>query len=307
MSEINGARYAYLDAICNLVINGEDITIVSADYAAPQFDSFRKEYAERFLSVGIAEQNMIAVACGIAMTGRRAIAYACAPFPVIVPFNQLKNAVSMMNLNISVVSAGTGFAVPEWGATHFNLEDISLIRTLPNFKIITPTDNIMGKAVAEYEQAGKGSLYIRFDKNAEGNIYENIEFNFNKGFSVLRDGKKLAVITNSYLTHRVLNLYDSGKADGFKLIDLYSLPFDTIALLSELDGITEVLTVEEHILNGGIGSAVLEELNGSGKNITRMGVRFKNGYPNVSGSREYFLKLYGLSDEDIATAIYEKL
>ena len=304
---MNEARYSYLSRICSLIAQGEDIVIVSCDYAAPVLDQFRIDYPERYVSVGIAEQNLIAVSCGLALAGKRAIAYGCAPFPVIRPFDQIKNAASMMNLPISIVLSGIGFMTPEWGATHYNAEDIALMRTIPNMRIITPTDKTMGAAAADYALVNTTPVYVRFDKFTETEIYNDREIDFHKGFEVLREGEDVAVITCGAFTSHSLKLAEEWQKErvSARVIDLYSIPFDASALLSAI-GNTSVLTIEEHILAGGIGSMVLEIINEHGMTnaVRRIGIHFDGGYPQTSGSRGYYLEKCGLSDREITKAAF---
>lgn len=308
---MNGARYAYLRRVCELVDQGRDIVIVSEDYAAPMFDDFRVKYPQRFLSVGIAEQNGAAVACGLALAGKYPIVYGCAPFPLTRAIDQLKSAVAGMHLPMTVLNSGIGFGVPEFGATHYNADDIALVRGIPGIRIITPSDNLMAERTADFSLESKEPLYVRFDKNCEGSLYANKEIIFQRGFCVVkasRNNAALAVVSCGYMLHEILNpvfkLLDSGI--NIKVIDLFSLPFDEDALLDEIGDIP-ILTVEEHIKQGGIGSAILEAVNTHQRhnNVIRLGIDFERGYPSVSGSREYFMRQYGLSAENIASVIRE--
>lgn len=306
---MNGARYAYLGRICELVKQGKDIIIVSEEYAAPMFDDFRIEYPERFLSVGAAEQNGVAVACGLALAGKYPIVYGCAPFPLTRAIDQLKSAVAGMNLPMTILNSGIGFGVPEFGATHYNIDDISMVRGIPGVRILTPSDNIMAEQFADYSIDSKEPLYVRFDKNSEGELYSTRRIDFTRGFTLLYDpGPKVnsVIISCGYMLREMYELAQriSGEGVYAKVIDLYSLPFNEGELLDEIADLP-VITVEEHILQGGIGSAVLETLNEyNQKNmIVRMGVNFKESYPNVSGGREYFTKMFGITPGDVAQAL----
>jgi transketolase len=304
---MNGARYSYLSRICKLVEQGKDIIIVSEDYAAPMFDDFRVNYPKHFLSVGIAEQNAIAVASGLALSGKYAIAYGCAPFPLTRAIDQIKSAGAGMHLPMTILNSGIGVGVPEFGATHFNADDISIARVIPCIRIVTPTDNIMADKLADYSLETGNPLYIRFDKYSEGEVYTKYPIDFQRGFEVLCEGSNVAVVTCGYFTLKILELAEQWKKDGIsaKVIDLYSLPYDETALVSTI-GDLPLVTVEEHVLQGGIGSALLETLNDHNmqKHITRMGINFNGAYPHQSGSREWFLRSYGLSDDNITTAVF---
>ncbi len=288
-----------------MIEHGEDIIIVSEDYAAPMFDSLRVTHPERFLGVGIAEQNGMAVASGLALTGKYPIVYGCAPFPLTRAVDQLKSAVAGMHLPMTILNSGIGFGVPEFGATHYNADDIAIVRGIPGVRIITPSDNIMAAKLADFSLQCKEPLYVRFDKNCEGELYAPDEIDFNCGIGVLNDPGDRAnavIITCGCLINDCLNIAKVAADGGInvKVVDLYSLPFDEEELLSIL-GDLPVLTVEEHNVNGGIGTALLELFNRHKRKnaITRMGIDFKEGYPSVSGSREYFMKEFELTPEDI--------
>jgi len=301
---MNGARYAYLKRLCNNAAENRNIYIVSADYAAPVFDDFKRDYPKQYISVGIAEQNLIAVSCGLAMAGKYAVAYGLSPFPVLRAYDQIKCALSNMSLPVNIAVAGTGYS--EYGVTHSNTEDISLMRTIPNMRIITPTDNIMGEVAADYSLINNIPIYIRFDKNSEGCIYSERNVDFNKGFEVLREGNDVVVITCGWFTIRILELAKHWACEGInaRIIDLYSLPYDYKALFESISNLP-IITVEDHIIQGGIGSALIETLNRENINIniTRMGIDYERAYPHVSGDKEYFNKLFGLSDEDITRTV----
>jgi transketolase len=174
-------------------------------------------------------------------------------------------------------------------------------------RIITPTDNAMGIAAADYSLTNAGPAYFRFDKYAEGEIYpKDHKIDFDKGFEILRDGCDIAVASCGSFTSRALRLAEQWRKNGIeaKIIDLFSLPFNAEHLLSAI-GNMPVLTVEEHILSGGIGSMVLENMheNGLSNPFRRIGISFDSGFPQTSGSREYFFEKYGLADHSITSAV----
>ncbi len=308
---MNKVRYKYLDTVCNFIRNGKEMVLVSSDYAAPVLDDFRKTHSERYVSVGIAEQNLIQIACGLSLSGQRAVAYGMAPFPCIRAVDQIRNAVAMMNLPISIVSAGVGFAIPEFGATHYCIEDISIMRTIPNIKIINLTDEVMAKKAAKLSLTTEYPLYIRIDKYSDGIIYNSGDINFERGFSVVNDGNDIAIIASGYYTNRMIalsKLLSEGDISA-KVIDLYSLPFDREALISEVSSFQNILTIEEHVLEGGIGSAILETFSDYNifKRVKRMGIDFDGKYTSEFGSREYFIKKYHLDDDAVVSTVKEIL
>ena len=303
------ARFAYLQRICQFVEQGKDIVIVSEDYAAPIFDDFRKKYPERFLSVGIAEQNGVAVACGLSLAGKYPIVYGSAPFPLTRAVDQIKSAVAGMHLPMTILNAGVGFSVPEFGATHYNVDDIAIVRGIPGMKIVTPTDEIMADRFAEYSINSKQPIYVRMDKNCCGELYQNQQLDFGRGFCVLKShGQKdcAVVVSCGFMTHEILNIADEMETSGYyiKVIDLHSLPFHECSFLSEVSNLP-IMTLEEHIVQGGIGTIVLELLNDHQypNRIFRKGIHFKDAYPETSGQQDYFLKQFKLNRDDIKAAL----
>ena len=304
---MNKVRYEYLDTICRMVNDGSDIVIVSSDYAAPSLDTFRIDHRERYVSVGIAEQDLIQVSCGIAASGHTAIAYGMAPFPCIRALDQIKNAVSLMNIPISIVSAGVGFAIPEFGATHYCAEDIAIMRTIPGIQIINLTDRTMAKKAAELSTKTSVPLYIRIDKYSDNILYKDSDIDFSKGFSVIKHGDNVTLIGCGYYSERLLGIADKLTEKGIyaKVIDLYSIPFNEELLIKEIEKDPLIMTVEEHVLQGGIGTVILETLNKykKSKNLERLGIDFGNKYTNLFGKREYFMKKYGLDNETIINKV----
>jgi transketolase len=293
---MNGARIKFVDKIYEIGKNSDsNICVICADNTgAPRFDDIREMFGKRLVNVGIAEQNTTAVACGLALGGKRVVTTALAPFMMTRAFDQIRQTVANMRLPITICATGAGYS--DYGITHSNIEDIALARTIPNLRVITPTDNIMGALVAEYILTADNPVYVRFDKNCDGEVYALGNIDFNRGFSVLQEGTDVALITYGYLTHRILDLDVNAR-----IIDMYSLPFDNNELADAIGGLP-VLVVEEHVA-GGVGSMVRDAF--PGKNINVMNIDFKGEYPRAAGSRDWYLAQFGLSDADIISAVNE--
>lgn len=303
---VHDARNRYLDEIYSLIKSGEDIVIVSADLAAQSLDALKRDYPKRFITVGIAEQNLISVSCGLALTGKKVIAYTSSPFPVLRGFDQIRNAVSLMKLPISILGIGSGFSIPEYGATHYCIEDMSLMRTCANLKTISISDENIAKEGAQLSLTTNQPLYFRFDKMISGNL-SNDSIDFEKGFRSFGNGSDVAIVTNGYFTQELFHQLDTLSSAGIssKIIDVFSIPFDEEKFIAEIKGIKHIITIEEHVLQGGVGSIVLEVLSDNNvyKPIKRIGLNFTSGYPNIYGSREYLLETNGLSIQDLLKQI----
>ncbi len=300
---MNSARNYFFNQIA-LRMDEADIYIVSADLAGPPFDIIREKYPERFVQVGIAEQNMLSVAVGIASTGAKTIAYTSNPFIALRALDQVRNGVSMMHVPLAIVGVGTGFSIAEYGTTHFCTEDVALMSLCPGIRQITVSDDAVARmALREFLQ-GNSLLYLRFDKMCGGELFKD-EPQSETGFRMERgeDGGTL-LITQGYTSQiaRTIN-WPEGRKPGW--IDVFAVPFDEDGLLKEVMRAKRIVVCEEQQKRGGLGSMMLELLNARGlnKELVRLGVDYGKGFPEVYGSREYWFKEYGISDEAVLRAV----
>ncbi len=304
----SNVRDIYFDTIYNLIKQGEDIVLVSADLAAPSLDIFRRDFGNRFVNVGIAEQNLIAVTCGIALTGKKVIAYGLNPFPITRAFDQIRNTVSSLNLPITIAALNAGLCSGESGATHLAIEDIALIRTLPLIKTINISDQSIAKKAAYNTAFSDKPSFIRFDKQISERIYDENMIDFNKGFAMHGTGKDIVFVSTGYqvglLKERIFELEKKGI--NVSLIDCYTLPVNEENLSDVLRTASTIVTVEENSLPGGLGSMILELLADHEilKPVKRFGIDFKQGYPSYFGDRNYFLEKLRL---DINTILNEAM
>lgn len=272
----------------------KDIYIVSADLAGRPFDFIRKEYPKKYVPVGISEQNLISVACGIAMSGAKVIAYAANPFIPFRAFDQIRNAVSLMDIPITIAGFGIGFGVSACGTTHFTTEDFSMMSLCPNMKIVTVSDNTVAEKAFVRFLSCKSPTYLRFDKQCGGEIGITTDKDYIKGFRYIKQGSDRLIVSTGYMSHLVKNV-----SDDEAVIDLFSYPFDSEALISEINKYETVFIYEEQQKRGGLGSAVLELLSEKNvkSNIVLKGIDYGGKFPSVYGSRNYWLEKYGLNPE----------
>lgn len=273
------------------VLEAKDIYIVSADLAGKPFDYIRENYPDRYVSVGIAEQNMISVACGIALCGSKVIAYTSNPFISFRAFDQVRNGAALMNLPIAIAGVGVGFGISEYGTTHFVTEDFAMMSLCPNMKIITISDNAVAEKAYHEFVNGSTLMYLRFDKLCGDEITIVTNEDYQHGFRYIRNGENILIISTGYLTHMAME-YSSSEA----VIDLFSFPFDSDALLFEINKYRKVYVLEEQQIRGGLGSALLESFRTENikADVVLKGINYEGKYPSVYGSREYWLRQYGL-------------
>ena len=285
----------------------EDIYIVSADLAGPPFDEIRKKFPKRYVSVGIAEQNLVSVSCGIAMTGKKVIAYAANPFLVFRAFDQLRNAASLMNIPVIFVGLGTGVSVWTCGTTHFTTEDIAMMSLCPSFKTITVNDISIAQSLVDYVlNSNYGPFYLRFDKDCE-DIISNDEIDFNKGWRYIKthsnEVKKNLVISQGYSSHLLAN--SDFKKKLVQIIDIYSYPFDDRSLINEMRKYDRLCVLDEQQRRGGLGSIILEILNDNDVSIPikRFGIDYNGKLPLQYGDRDYWMDNFMINSNAILKEI----
>jgi len=300
-----GTRDSFFEALFPIAKGDRNVVLVTADCGAPSLDQYRTHLSNQYITVGIAEQNMIAVAAGLALAGKKPFCYAIAPFASLRCYEQIKVDLCSMHLPVTVLGVGAGLSYDIMGPTHHTTEDISIMRALPGMQIYTPSDSIMGAALAELVYKTPGPKYVRFDREVFLSIYPE-QTDFSSGISHLREGRGVCLIASGIMVHSALRVADALKSDGVKagVVDLYRpAPIDTDALIKILSGYEKVVTIEEHFLIGGIGEAIrvlLSERNIS-KHILNLGLPHK--YLFEYGGRKNLHELAELDDSNLLRRI----
>ena len=309
---MNECRDAYLKEIVKAIYDGEDVYLVAADLAAPCLDKLREDYPQRYVSVGIAEQSLIAVASGLALTGKKVIAYTSNPFLIFRAFDQIRNCVCAMKLPLVLLGLGAGFTPPDYGFTHFILEDINILRGSTELTIYNVSDVNLAGYVAQKTLNLSSPIYVRIDRLVDAE-YELTTNDVDRGFRVLHKAvnKKICVVSTGIMSTECFEVIKSRQdfVNNVDLIDVFSFPFDEKALVDELKNCYKIVTVEEMRLQGGLGSAVFETLGDAGIYIPvqRLGVDISRGLSSHYGSREWHLKQFGLDRNSIAEKIEKSL
>lgn len=277
----------------------KDIYFFSADLGAKALDAFRENLPHQFFHTGISEQNMINVATAFTLEEKSVFTYAMVPFLTARAFEQVKFA-AILNAPLNLVGVGSGFSYDDAGPTHYGVEDIGYMNTLPNLNIYSPSSLKAVDKATEIALA-KGSLnYIRLDRKKLPEIYENKEIlDINK----ILNGEKKCIISNGYMLHKV---YDFAKENGIALIDIFKIkPLNANLLYELIKDYDKIFIVEEHFISSGIGSIIINALNEINKqlNIVKIGIEEKFYFEN--GGREYLHKLAGIDIDTIKEKIFE--
>jgi len=272
---------------------------------APSLDKFRKELPSQFINAGVAEQNAILISAGLTLVGKKVFVYSIAPFITLRCLEQIRLNISLMGLPITIVGVGAGVGYYKDGPTHHIIEDISILRTFPNLVIHTISDNIMASAIAEISYKMKAPNYVRLERQIIPVIYEK-NTDFSKGLYVLRESKDFYIITCGVMVHLALEVSDLLKKRKINVgvIDLFTLPIPEV-FIDIIKKAKKILTLEEHFLTGGLGSAVNEVLCDSKLFIPleRIGISRSKGYCYKYGEREVIWKYYNLDRKSIVERI----
>ena len=292
-------REFFFYKVYDLVKGGDDIVLVTPDLAAPSLDKFRIDFPDHYISVGVAEQSLISTACGLALGGKKVIAWGLNPFVVTRALDQIRNTVSLMDIPIIISGLHTGLSSAISGATHVVITDLSVIRTCSKISTFNPSDIYICNDIFDEVLRFKRPYYLRFDKDITYEI-ERMHYCFRDGFSVVLEGSNEVVLTTGYhvnICRQAIEQSQTNKA----LIDVFRIPCNKERLIEELKSYKQVITVEEHVLQGGFGSFILEVVADFGLciPIKRIGIDIEKGYPDFFGNRDFFEHHFGLDRDSL--------
>ena len=308
MSEVKkiATRESYGNALVELGKEKENLVVLDADLAgATKTGVFRKEFPERHINCGIAEGNMIGVAAGLAATGKVPFASSFAMFAAGRAFEQIRNSVGYPHLNVKIGATHAGISVGEDGATHQCNEDIALMRTIPGMVVLNPSDDVEAKAAVRAAYEHEGPVYLRFGRLAVPVINDRPDYQFELGKGVvLREGKDVTIIATGLPVANCLEAAEKLAAEGIdaKVINIHTIkPLDAELVIKAAQETGKVVTVEEHSVIGGLGSAVCDVLaENFPTKVKKIGINDTYG---ESGPALELIKKYGLD----ADSIYEKV
>lgn len=304
-------RDVLIGEIYNRMRENEKIFFLSADFGSPALDRLREDFPERFVNVGIAEQNLVSIAAGLGLEGKTVFAYAIAPFITMRAFEQIRISLAIMaqtrEVNVNLIGVGAGLSYDVTGPTHHCLEDIALMRLLPNVGVISPADSSMMGEIAAYAIEEKRPCYIRLDGKAQPRVYPQAPPSFADGFGTLRAGGETCLVSTGYMTHVALEVADLLKEQGMQVgvVDLFRLKDpDRDRLKAAISGYRRLVTLEEgFIWRGGLDSLVasLELSSPAPRQLCPIG--FDDGYVFEVGDRRHLHEVAGLGVERIAGRI----
>lgn len=305
-------RTAFIDTLTELAGKDKNIYLLTGDLGFSVLGNFAKEFPKRFINCGVAEQNMMGVAAGLALSGKKPYVYSIIPFVTMRCFEQIRNDICYQNLDVKLIGIGSGLAYGYLGATHHAIEDIGILRTLPNMTILSPADPLEAKVLAMESYRTKAPTYIRLNKTGEKRLYKfNPQIKIGRP-SILKKGKDVAIVATGISVAMAVEIVEELERMGynFTLIGMPAIkPIDKKAFLTEILGNKFVFTIEEHNIIGGLGSAAAEILLEAGYKglFKRFGI--PDQYCKETGDTRYLCQKFNLDKKSIINNIlkvYEK-
>ena len=304
-------RQAFINTLIKLAKKDNRVFLLTGDLGFSVLENFREKFPKRFFNMGVAEQNMIGVAAGLALSGKIVFVYSIVPFLTMRCFEQIRNDLCYQNLNVKLVGTGGGLSYGSLGSTHHALCDIAIMRALPNMKVLAPGDPFEAERVAEIAAFSEGPAYIRLGKNNEPKVHlKSLSFDIGQGI-VLRNGNDITIFATGNMLYSAKLVVDKllVKNIDARLVSMPTIkPLDKNIILKAAKETKAIFTIEEHSLIGGLGSAVAEILSANNvNNIIFKGIGVNDEYPRVVGGQNYLRSCLKIDEASIYNQIKDYL
>lgn len=302
-------RNASTQMVYNLAKRDRNVMALTADNSNEIYDKIKREMPGQYIDYGIAEENMVASAAGLASCGKIPFLYTITNFMSMHAFEFIRNDVCVANQNVKFLGRSSGLVSSSMGATHQGTEEVALLRTLPNMLVITPATPIEAREATRFAYHHRGSVYIRLEGFNEPELYgEDYQFSVGRGY-VLRDGGDITVISMGSVVNEALSAAKKLESDGIRVrvINMPMVnPIDRDLIVAAAKETGHIITLEEHSIHGGLGSAVAEVLAESRLAVSfhRMGL---DGCAKGCGNREAMREINGLASGNIMEKVREIL
>ena len=300
-------RNRFVNALLNIAETYDDIYLLTGDLGYNVIAPFIEKYPERYINVGIAEQNMTGVAAGIAMMGKTVFTYSIANFPSLRCLEQIRNDVAYHNANVKIVSVGAGFGYGQLGMSHHATEDVAIMRSLPNMVVCSPGDPIETELCTKLLYEYKGPCYLRLGKGGEKSFLPKA-MNIKIGDSImLKEGTKIAILSSGPILEEAFNAWEELNRIGLST-GLYSFPFvkpiDEYQIEKCATDYDIIVTVEEHNKLGGFSSAVSEVIcKMRTRKAYQITIALDDCYTSTVGNQKYLRKEYKLDSDSIVKLV----
>lgn len=301
----NSIRKEYGKTLADIGKTNKDVVVIDADLScSTQTQFFKKEFPERFFNVGIAEQDAMTTAAGFSTVGKIPFVSTFAVFASGRAWEQIRNAICYPKFNVKIVATHGGLTVGEDGASHQALEDIAIMRALPNMQVIVPADAVQTRQVIEYAAQSKGPVYVRVSRAELPDVYDsNYKFDPNKA-NIVKEGSDVTIVTNGETLIEAIDCAKILERENISAEIINAVvvkPLDNETIIKSAQKTGKVVTIENHSVIGGLGGAVCELLSEKAPTkVLRIGTNDEFGQ---SGKAEQLMELYGLNAEKLAEKI----
>jgi transketolase len=308
-------RDALLEKILHAMALDREIFFVSADFGSPVLDRIRADHPERFINVGIAEQNLINVSAGLALEGYKVFAYAIAPFITMRCFEQIRVSLALLSearpMNVNLIGVGAGYSYVVSGPTHQCYEDITLMRALPNFQVMSPADHITAEALFGRCVEEMGPKYLRLDAQILPVVYTDVSPDIASGFNVHRRGEEICLVATGFMLHTAFTVADRLLAEGVAvgLIDLFDLArFAGERLRKEFAPYRTVISMEEGFSGrGGLDALLYNFIAHNGVDARLINIGVEGGYRFELGTRAELHEQVGIGPDIVTRRLLDSL
>ena len=303
-------RDTFVRTLISLAQENPNIELVTGDLGFGVLKPYWEALPDQFINAGIAEQNMTGLAAGMALEGKTVFTYSIGNFPTLRCIEQIRNDCAYHNANVKVVCVGGGFVYGSLGMSHHAMEDLAMMRALPDVAVLAPADLVEAEAATKAIAAYPGTCYLRLGRGGEKRIHEKIEhFEIGKALPV-RKGEKVAIFSTGAIFEEVQIAVDLLEAAGMQPT-VYTFPtikpMDEAVIRACAENYDLIVTCEEHNIIGGFGSAVAEVMAECPARARLMRIGMQDAYCTQVGNQKYLRDQYGMSGEKIAARILEQM
>lgn len=304
-------RDAFLERVWRAMGEDEGIFFTCADFGSPVLDKIREQFPDRFLNVGIAEQNLINISAGLAIEGYKVFAYAIAPFITMRCYEQIRVSLALLSvvrpMNVNLVGVGAGYSYVVSGPTHQCYEDLTIMRALPNFSIYSPADHVTAAALFDECVGRNGPKYLRLDAQVLPALYGDRTPDVRRGFEVHRNGGEICLLATGFMVHTALQVAERLAKAGIMVgvVDLFDITgFDEAALLTALRPYRGIVTMEEGFRGRGGLDAMLFNLSANREGIAPiLNIGVEGAYSFELGTRAQLHEQVGIGANAVFTSV----
>jgi transketolase len=282
---------------------------LTADMGAFSLNRFKQDLSSQYINVGVAEQSLVSIAAGLALGGKKVFIYTIAPFITQRCYEQIKIDICGMRLPVKIIGSGPGITYSSDGPTHHAIQDVAIMRVLPEMTILNPSDPVMAVAAARIAYESEGPIYIRIDKGKLPLLYDNSE-DFSAGLALLKKGCNLMIVATGIMVPQAFKVADELARHSIDagIIDVYRIkPINEELFLAFIEQSNRIITLEEHSIIGGLGSAISEILVDRRKTLPVKRIALAEKQCVGYGDRDWMHSFYGLDVGNIIKTILGEL